>query len=74
MYTIDKSNLVKGPGFSAKSLGVLAANTRLEVSDPANRSYLERFSGDWRRVTVMDGPHTGKVGWVLARSLMKGDN
>jgi len=71
-YTIDKTKLMKAPSFSAQSLAILAPYTQVEMADPENRDYSERFSGSWRRVTVMEGPSAGRIGWVLAGALMKG--
>ena len=71
-YTIDKTKLMKAPSFSAQSLAILAPYTQVEMADPENRDYSERFSGSWRQVTVMEGPSAGRIGWVLAGALMKG--
>lgn len=73
MYNIGESRLMKGPNFAAKSLGALASSTRLQVAERPNAFYPGRFTEAWRRVTVMEGPLAGKVGWILATTLVKGD-
>jgi hypothetical protein len=59
MYTsIKKGQLMDKPS-KGRSLGNLDLNTRLEVTEQTDPKF-----PDWGNVIVIDGPLTGKVGWV----------
>jgi len=67
MYTnIKKSALMNNP-VKPISLGNIDQNTRLQVTNEADPT-----NGNWRKVIVMDGGLTGKIGWVKKDILAEG--
>lgn len=52
-------------------IGKLEKNTRLEVIDKGSAKPFNKTAGKykWWKVTVMDGTHKGKVGWVMQANL-----
>jgi hypothetical protein len=50
----------------ASSLGYLAKNTRLEVTDKGVAAkFNQGAKNQWWKVTVVDGTLVGRVGWVM---------
>ncbi len=64
--------LVSNPShYKTTIIGMLAKNTRLEVT---NKGTAEPFNkaadkDKWWKVTIVDGTHIGKVGWVMQADL-----
>lgn len=68
MSTLGKVPLMRVPSAGGKSMGTLESATQLQVSE--GRDPVTGMSvGDWRRVSLIDGPLAGRVGWVLAKNL-----
>ena len=63
--------LVNDPSKAKTSIvGKLSKNTRLEVTDKgAAKAFNKGAPTQWWQVTVVDGTHIGKVGWVMETML-----
>jgi hypothetical protein len=64
--------LVRNPSnYKTTIIGMLEKNTRLEVTNkgPAQPFNKTADKDKWWKVTVVDGTHIGKVGWVMQADL-----
>jgi hypothetical protein len=71
-YTNTEGVLLVNDPSKAKSssVGKLAKNTRLEVTDKgAARAFNKGAATQWWQVTIVDGTHIGKVGWIMETML-----
>jgi hypothetical protein len=62
----DNTSVVVDPAAApAKEVGKISKNTRVEVTDHAPGAAFNRGRGlQWWKVTIVDGPHVGKTGWM----------
>jgi hypothetical protein len=64
--------LVSNPShYKATIIGKLEKNTRLEVTDKGTAKPFNKTADkdQWWKVTIVDGTHIGKVGWVMLADL-----
>lgn len=61
----DDTVVVAHPTTPGVEVARLTKNTRMEITRWATNEAFNRGSSDlWRRVTIVDGPDAGKVGWL----------
>ena len=58
--------LVSNPlKYKTTLIGKIAKNTRLEVTDKGAKQPFNKAADNWWKVTVVEGIHIGKVGWLM---------
>ncbi len=68
--TADGTVVVVDPTAPAVELGRLTKNTRVEVTSRARTAAFNVGAATpWWKVTIVDGPHVGKVGWLLSTTI-----
>jgi hypothetical protein len=66
----DNTAVVVDPTKPAVELGKLTKNTRVEVTSRARKEAFNLGAATpWWKVTIVDGPHIGKAGWMLSTTI-----
>jgi hypothetical protein len=68
---VDDTVVIEDPAVAPSvEVGKLAKNTRVEVTSRArNAAFNVGVATPWWKVTIVDGPHVGKIGWLLSTAV-----